>query len=324
VSDRIDDDSRTPRLASRLILRAALAAGSRIPPKAARFLATVPAEVEYRLSPRRRAAVLDNLAAIGGSGHPALDSPDSRERVAREVFRSYHRFVVEFFAQARWTRRAWNRGFRFHGMEVLYRALAAGHGAVIAAPHLGNWELGGLALARLGFRVHVVTGVQLNPLLHAAVRALKESSGIAVSTPEDGFVPLLDTLKQGGLVVLLVDGDVYSRGLTTRFFGRRVPFPAGPALLARRAGAPLLHAHAVRSRDGHLVSFDGCVLPDSALPLDRDLARLTDSVAQAQERNIANHVAQWCIFRPFFRAGRTGENGEPGQSGQPEVEAGAA
>jgi lauroyl/myristoyl acyltransferase len=297
VSARTDE---APPLASRLILRAALAAASRIPPQAARFLATLLAEVEYRLSPRRRDAVLANLAAISGSGHPALDSPDSRERVAREVFRSYHRFVVEFFAQTRWTRRAWDRGFRFHGMDVLYRALAPGRGAVIAAPHLGNWELGGLALARLGFRVHVVTGLQLNPLLHAAVRALKESSGIAVSTPEDGFVPLLDTLKQGGLVVLLVDGDVYSRGLTTRFFGRRVPFPAGPALLARRAGAPLLHAHAVRSHDGHLVSFDGWDLPDRALPLGLDLSRLTDSVAAAQERNIGNHIAQWCIFRPFF------------------------
>jgi KDO2-lipid IV(A) lauroyltransferase len=308
-----DDASRTPHLVPRLILRGALAAASRIPPRAALWVSAVLAEAEYRLSPSRRAAVLANLEAIGGSGRPGLESPAARERTARAVFRSYHRFVLEFFAQRRWTGRAWHRGFRFHGMDVLYRALAAGRGAVIAAPHLGNWELGGLALARLGFRVHVVTGMQLNPLLHAAVRELKESSGIAVSTPEDGFVPLLDTLRQGGLVVLLVDGDVYTRGLTTRFFGRAVPFPAGPALLARRAGAPLLHAHAVRSAEGHRVSFDGWDLPDRALSLDHDLARLTSRVAAAQERNIGDHVAQWCIFRPFFEA--------PGTNG---VEAGAA
>jgi KDO2-lipid IV(A) lauroyltransferase len=288
-------------LVSRLLLNAALAVASRIPPGAARVLASVVAALEYRLSPRRREAVLANLTEIGLAGHPSLDHPVARERTARAVFRSYHRFVVEFLAQRRWTRHAWDGGFRFHGMEVLYGALASGRGAVIAAPHLGNWELAGLALARLGFRVHVVTGMQLNPVLHAAVRALKEKSGIAVSTPEDGFVPLLDTLRRGGLVVLLVDGDVSTRRVTARFFGRAVPFPAGPALLARRAKAPLLHAHAERAGDGHRISFDGWDLPDRALPLGRDLARLTERVAAAQERNIGNHVGQWCIFRPFFR-----------------------
>jgi len=252
------------------------------------------------MSPSRREAVLANLGQIARAGHPRLERPADRERCARSVFRSYHRQVLEFLAQRSLTRAAWDAGFRFEGMEVLYRAAAAGRGAVIAATHLGNWELAGLALARFGFHVHVVTGTQWNPLLHGAVRELKERAGIAVSTPEDGFRPLLASLRRGGLVVLLVDGDVYTRGLPARFFGRAVPFPAGPALLARRAGAPLLHAHAARAGGGHRVVFDGADLPDPALPLEQDLARLTARVAAAQERNIAAQVEAWCIFRPFF------------------------
>jgi len=281
---------------------AALGVAPRIPPRAARALASLIAAVEYRFSPRRRAAVLSNLDVIGRSGHPRLARRADRERAARSVFRSYHRFFLEFLAQRRLIRAAWDRAFRFQGMEVLYAAVARGRGAIIAAPHLGNWELGGLALARLGFRVHVVTGTQLHPLFSGAARALKEESGISVSTPGDGFVPLLETLKHGGLVVLLVDGDVYTRGVSAPFFGRRVSFPAGPALLARRSEAPLLHAHSSRRGDRHWISFDGADAPDRALSLERDLERLTGRVAAALERNVAADVAQWCIFRPFFAA----------------------
>jgi lauroyl/myristoyl acyltransferase len=284
---------------ARFLFQAALGLAPRVPPSAARLLADIIASLEYRLSPTKRAAVLANLAAIAAAGHPLLARPEDREREARRVFRSYHRSVMEFLAQRRLAA-AWDHAFRFEGTETLYRAAASGRGAVVATSHLGNWELAGLALARLGFRVHVVTGTQWNPLLHGAVRALKEGSGIAVSTPEDGFLPLLETLRRGGLVVLLVDGDVYTRGVPASFFGRAVPFPAGPALLARRAGVPLLHAHAARGPEGHRVVFDGADAPDRALPLDADLARLTSRVAAAQERNIAAHVGEWCIFRPFF------------------------
>ncbi|HTM00353.1 MAG TPA: lysophospholipid acyltransferase family protein [Candidatus Omnitrophota bacterium] len=295
-----DDASRETPAFARLVLRIALALAGRIPSSFANAAAAAVASLEYRLRPARREAVHANLRAIARAGHPLLRRPADRERFARSVFRAYHRHLAEFLAQGRLTPGAWDARFRFEGTEHLYRAAAAGRGAVIAGSHLGNWELAGLALARLGFRVHVVTGTQWNPLLHGAVRELKERSGIAVSTPEDGFTPLIATLRRGGLVVLLVDGDVYRRGLTAPFFGRAVSFPAGPALLARRAGAPLLHAHAARDRGGHRIVFDGADLPDRALPLGRDLERLTARVAAAQERNIAAQVGEWCIFRPFF------------------------
>jgi KDO2-lipid IV(A) lauroyltransferase len=172
---------------------------------------------------------------------------------------------------------------------------------VVSVPHLGNWEIAGLALARMGFAIHVVTGVQFHRLLTRQARAMKEAARIGVSTVAEGSRPLLATLRAGGLVILLVDGDAFARALPARFFGRLVPFPAGPALLARRTGAPLLHAHAERTGpDRFLVAFDGVDRPDPALPLAADLRRLTTRTAAALERNITAHVDQWCIFRPLF------------------------
>ena len=122
-----------------------------------------------------------------------------------------------------------------------------------------------------------------------------------VSTPQDGFAPLVSALRNGEIVTLLVDGNVYSRSLPAEFFGRRVAFPAGPAILARRARVAIIHGHAVRGPGGdHEFCFDGLDEPDFSLPLADDLRRLTAGVARAQERNIAAHVDQWCIFRPIW------------------------
>jgi len=299
-----DPASRKSPALARFLLHTALECAERLPSSIAQGIADQIASAEYRLSPARRRAVLGNLETIGASGHPRLRARRDRERCARAVFRAYHRHIAEFLEQRRLTRQGWHERFRFEGTEKLYAALEEGRGAVIAASHLGNWELAGLAMARLGFRVHVVTGTQWNPLLHDAVRALKEGSGVDVSTPRDGFRPLLASLRRGALVVLLVDGDIYTRGVPAPFFGRAVSFPAGPALLARRSGAPLLHAHASRDGSAHRVVFDGADRPDRRLTLERDVARLTARIAAAQERNIAAQVDAWCIFRPFFGSGR--------------------
>lgn len=275
-----------------------------IPESTRDILARTAARLEYGFSRTRRGAVMSNLVCMAEAGHPALLGPREREGIARSIFESYHRFLMEYFAQKTLDARALDERFRFRGMELLYRALGEGRGAVISAPHLGNWELAGLALARLGFLVHVVTGIQFGDRLTRTVRAIKERQRILVSTPRDGFTPLLRTLRHGGVVVLLTDGDVFGRSLTADFFGRPIPIPAGPALLTRRARAPLLHAHAERDRSGrHVISFDGADRSDPSLRLDADLRRITRRIAEAQERVIATHVGQWCIFRRVFDEG---------------------
>jgi lauroyl/myristoyl acyltransferase len=283
------------------VLDIACRIASALPPGTRGRLAHGLAALRYRTDRPRREAAHANLRALAATDRPDLAEPRALERAARAMFASYHLFLFEYLGQRRFAPRALESHVRFRGMEILYRAAAPGRGAVVSVPHLGNWEIAGLALARLGFVIHVVTGVQFHRLLTRSARAMKEAASIRVSTVKEGSRPLLATLRSGGLVILLVDGDVFARALPARFFGRVIPFPAGPALLARRTGAPLLHAHAERTGpDRFLVSFDGIDRADRSLPLAEDLRRLTARTAAAQERNIAAHVDQWCIFRPLF------------------------
>jgi lauroyl/myristoyl acyltransferase len=287
-----------------LLLETALALAPALPERAAASLARATARLEFAFPGKRRRAVESNLLRIAESGLLPAEPPGGIQGTARSIFESYHRFVLEYLAQRSLDGRALDTRFRFRGMEILYRALAPGRGAVVAAPHVGNWELAGIALARLGFLVHVVTGVQFHARFTRLARLLKERERILVSTPVDGFRPLLSTLRRGGVVVLLADGDVFSRSIDATFFGRLVPFPLGPALLARRAGVALLLAHAERTGSGaHVVSIDGVESPRPELTVKEDVRRLTRRVAEYQERAIAANLDQWCIFRPLFPSG---------------------
>ena len=293
--------SRESPVLSRIALRSALTLGAGLSPRASRTVARILASIQYRCSGTRRRAVLENLAWIGAAGHPLLSRHEDRDRVARAIFESHQRFLLEFLSQGRAFHSEAGVPVRFAGMETLYRAIGRGRGAIVVAPHVGNWEWGALALARLGFRVHAVTGVQLHATLAPAVRLLKERQGIVVHTPADGFAPLVTALRRGGLVLLLADGDVHSRSLAVPFFGRMVGIPAGPALLARRTHAPIVHAHARRLSSGAIqVVIDGADRHDRSLPLAADVRRLTERIAAAAETTIAHHVTQWCIFRPIF------------------------
>jgi len=293
--------SRDSAVLPRVFLQIIQSASAALPPSAQRACARGLATLQYRLSPARRAAVLENLAQIAAAGYPGLADLKARGRTAQSMLESHHRGWLEYLGHSRASAVPPASPLRIFGAELLYRAIAGGRGAILTAPHLGNWEIAAIGLTRLGLRMHAVTGVQLHPLFARQVRALKEREGIRVSTPQDGFAPLVSALRGGEIVALLVDGDVYSRALPTEFFGRRVAFPAGPAILARRARVPILHGHAVRSADGeHAFSFDGVDEPDYTLPLTEDLSRLTARVARSQERNIAAHVTQWCIFRPIW------------------------
>ncbi|MEK7348902.1 MAG: lysophospholipid acyltransferase family protein [Candidatus Eisenbacteria bacterium] len=290
-----------PPTLSVLILEFAFRVTALMPVTALEAVASLLAAFDGAFSTSRRDGLRHNLAAIAAWGHPLLSSESMRRSAERAVFRSYYRACLEYLSHRRGGRGA--HAPRFTGAERLYRALATGSGAVVTVPHLGNWELAGLAMARLGFRVHVVAGVQFHASVSRAVHAAKEADRIAVSTPEDGFLPLLRTLRSGGLVVLLADGDVFARGGLFRFFGAPAEFPVGPALLARRAGVAIVHAYAVRECDGRQrIVFESVDRPDRSRPVAEDVTRLTEGMVRALERAIAANVTQWCIFRPLVGA----------------------
>lgn len=217
------------------------------------------------------------------------------------VFRLHATNLVEMFASSVWEDGAILGWWRIEGREELDRALAEGKGVVLVSVHTGSWELGGRYLRALGYRLHVVAGVQMNRLLTGAVREAKEKRGIEVIGPDDSSRKLLKALASNGVVILLVDGNIYTGGADLPFFGRETRLPDGPVRLSRASGAPILGCCCRRMGDReHVLHVERIMSAREieSLPERDALEKMYATV----ERFIARNADQWCMFRRFGRA----------------------
>jgi KDO2-lipid IV(A) lauroyltransferase len=246
-------------------------------------LADLASDLHRRLSRRRRQAVEQNLRVLVGA-------PPSR--VVRDVFRCHGRFVFELLRGPDREARC-----RLEGREAFERAHARGRGVVLAVPHTGNFEVGGAALARAGFPIHAVAGIQLTPRWTEELRRRQERAGLPILPPGiASWRRLPRLLARGEVVALLVDGDLFHGGLVLDAFGAPAPFPLGPAKLCARTGAALLPAYALRTPDGGHVARFLDEIPVEALGVQGATERLAATLADVLRR----HPDQWMIFRPLF------------------------
>lgn len=125
------------------------------------------------------------------------------------------------------------------GLDGLLAAVEAGQGAVMVTGHLGNWEIGGAALAVRGVPIDVVAQRQSNPLFDRLVVETRERLGMRVIPRGRATRQGLRSLREGRVVALVADQDARGAGAFVPFFGRLASTHRGPALLALRTGAPL-------------------------------------------------------------------------------------
>jgi KDO2-lipid IV(A) lauroyltransferase len=139
----------------------------------------------------------------------------------------------------------------------------------------------------------------MNSVLTDPVKRAKEEKGIVVIGPGNPYRRLYRILQDGGIIALLLDGDIFEGGVPVEFFGRRVSLPRGAARLAMSTGAPVLGAFCRRvSDDRSIISMETLLAPGEA-------ARTGESGAlrriySAIEGYIRDNTDQWCIFRKFW------------------------
>lgn len=130
--------------------------------------------------------------------------------------------------------------------ETLDEALAAGNGAILVSPHLGNWELGGLALADKGYAINVLTfrepDEKVNDL-REKVRGDRDIGIIYVDREDSSplaIIEAVNALRRNEILCLLGERDGSSHSMEVDFFGRPTLFPVGAAYLALASGAPII------------------------------------------------------------------------------------
>ncbi len=135
---------------------------------------------------------------------------------------------------------------RRSSQKPLDDALAAGNGAILVSPHLGNWELGGLGLADLGYKLNVLTFREPDQKVNELREKVRSERGIGIiyvdrdDTSPLAIIEAINALRRNEVLCLLGERDGSSNTILLNFFGRSTPFPSGAAYLALASGAPVI------------------------------------------------------------------------------------
>jgi KDO2-lipid IV(A) lauroyltransferase len=199
-----------------------------VPLRAGYAIANALARVHLWFFPKRRHAALVNLATIMPGS-----SRRERMRTVRRMMASYNCMLFEFFRLPHLERDELLSAVEIHGLEHVVEAAARGKGLIVTSCHVGNWELGAVVLAHLGYPVHAVAGVQLGRWLGPGVLDAKSELAVYTIKPQDGFRKLWRALARNDVLALMVDGDIFGQGIQLPFFGAEVRWPAGPGQNAR-------------------------------------------------------------------------------------------
>jgi lauroyl/myristoyl acyltransferase len=269
--------------------------GARVPQPLVRRVIRIGALAARRRDGVHVQTLRRNLTGV--TGQPA------GETLVERAVESYLRNFYEVLALPGWSESEILRRVSTVNEQTL-RTAYAGPGAVVALPHSGNWDLAGAWACRTGMPVTTVAE-RLNDAEFNAFVTFRESLGMEVLSHRDPGViaDLIDAVRRGRLVCLLADRDLPGTGLPVRWGDHQITMPAGPAVVARRAGAVLLPAVCQFTGDGMRIVFGD---PVAAEPGRAGLVTMTQRVADFFAATIAQQPADWHMMQPFFPVAEAG------------------
>ncbi len=155
------------------------------------------------------------------------------------------------------------------------------HGAILALPHMGNWDLAAAVSEKRGLPMLVVARSQKNPLVNAYLNRRRSWMGSGVIDRDDPALlkKVLKGLKGGKVLSILIDLRASSAGLEVNYLGHPARIAGGMALLSRQARVPILPVVLVRRGWArHYWTVYDPILPDPSLDKREDWQRMTQQV----------------------------------------------
>ena len=266
-----------------------------LPHRVALALVWGPVRLAFALNGKLRARTYRRLRQALGESLPESDI----EHLAWLAFRNLAFTAVEGI-RFPGIRKSWvDRHMELESLDEVHAQLAQGHGFIVAVPHMGNWELAGIALHSQGVELMVLARRQKNPLMDAWINRLRMSTGVEAidtKTRAVGDVPrkLRDERR---VLALLPDVRAKVGGVPVRFLGVDIEVPGGAAHYARETGLPVFTAEVVRTGWArHSWHKTGCIAPDPALSEAEDRKRIMQYVLARFDESVRAHPENYFWF----------------------------
>jgi len=198
---------------------------------------------------KRKGIALSNLEIV---------FPDKTEQERKAIFRESlakmlkNYFEVCFFISGKWSDSDIVARTTATGLEYLDKLKEQEKGALLLSGHFGNFPMMVIWLAIKGYPVAAIYKEATNfpdeffgnILRRYNVIPLRYKNNVGLTTA------IIRSLKEKK-IVLIQNDQSHPNGVYINFFNRSVPSQAGPAILAKRVGVPVIPAFIVRDSSNH-------------------------------------------------------------------------
>lgn len=260
-------------------------------------LAVIIANIFYMLFWERRRILIRNLRNVFPE-----KGKDIISAYARLTFCNFGKYLVDFFRFDKFDKEAMEKEVTIVGQENVEECLKKGRGLITVTAHLGNWELGGVVMALLGYRFNVVAMSHGSPKVNSLFVRQREKKGLRVIPLGRAAPRCIRALRRNEIVALLGDRNINEVGVRVLFFDKEVSLPRGPATLAIHTDTSIVPGFLIRTKEDKFCLILDPPIPDIDIE-DREekVRKITRELAKVIEYYIRKYPGQWFMFSPLWQ-----------------------
>ncbi len=182
----------------------------------------------------------------------------------------------------------------YKGIEYIEEYRKNKQGALFISAHLGNWEMMASLMCSHGYPVAEIIREFDDPKLNQYIDNIRTRAKIKTIPKDHSANEIVQLLKEGWFVGILIDQSPRNNGAPVEFFGKPCWATIGPAFLYARTKVPVHPVAMVRKDDG---TFLLEIFPSLSLVstgnLQEDILKNTQICQNVIEDIIRKHPDQW-------------------------------
>ncbi len=267
-----------------------------LPLKLAYAFAVFVSDINYLFARADKAAVENNLKAI----FPERNIR-SIHRIRRSMFRNFAKYLVDFFRFSLLDAKYIKQNITIENKAYLDEALSKGRGVITLTAHIGNWELGGVVIALLGYPFSAVALPHKDKKVNDFFNHQRQSKGMKVIPLGKAVRQCMGILRKNEVLALVGDRDFTENGIIIDFFGKKAIFPEGAAAFAVKTGAVIIPGFMFRNPDDTFtLRFEKPLEIQPTQDKKTEIRDLIMHYKQIFEEYIRRYPDQWYMFRRFW------------------------
>jgi KDO2-lipid IV(A) lauroyltransferase len=260
-------------------------------------IASITSYLQFLAAEKDRLSVMNNLKVVTGSDEGVYQK-------AAQMYINFGMYLADFFRYSKIDRSYIEKNVKVVNREYVDEALKKGKGIIALTGHLGNWELGGVVTAMMGYKIAAVALPHKDKRVNDFFDSQRTSKNLEIIPIGVAVRRCFKVLKENRVVALLGDRDFSEvrLGLEMDFFGKKTPLPRGPAALALKTQAPIIPGFMIREdRTKYKLIFDQPIYPPKVEKIDDEAVRsLMRQYIPVLEKYIRKYPTQWFMFREFW------------------------